>query len=135
MFRRIMSFKRLLVVCSMVVVMSPSLSMGEKGEPHAFVSGKRFLEWPSSDRIDYVAGIFDALSYLTESTGIQRGLSDCLKENTIDTKNPITWQLIAKDAVVEAAAKSDLAKVSVTKLLFEQMKFVCSDHYPGVKSK
>ena len=130
-----MPFKRLLVVCSLVLVMTPSVSMGGKGEPHAYVSGKRFLEWPSSDRIDYVAGILDALSYLTETTGIQRGLSDCLKENVIDKSYPITWQLIAKDAVVEAAAKSDAAKVSVTKQLFEQMKIVCRDQYPDFKSK
>ena len=77
-----------------------------------------------------MAGVLDALSYITETTNVQRGLSDCLKENVIDTKNPITWQLVAKDAVVEAAAINDAASVSVTGFLFEKMKIVCGDHYP-----
>ena len=125
-----MWLKKLTAICAMVFVMTPSVAFGEKSQPHAYVSGERFLEWPSASRIDYVAGILDALSYLTETAGVQQGLSDCLKENVIDTKNPITWQLIAKDAVMEAAAKGDAAKVSVTKLLFEKMKIVCKDHYP-----
>ena len=125
-----MRLKKLMAVCATIFVMTPSVTFGEKNQPYAYVSGKRFLEWPSASRIDYVAGILDALSYLTETAGFQRGLSDCLKENVIDTKNPITWQLIAKDAVVEAAAKGDAALVSVTKQLFEKMKIVCRDHYP-----
>jgi len=125
-----MTLKKMPVICIILIVMMPSITFGEKSQPYAYVSGKRFLEWPSASRIDYVAGVLDALSYLTETADIQRGLSDCLKENTIDTKNPITWQLIAKDAVVEAVDKGDANKVSVTKLLFEEMKKVCREHYP-----
>ena len=125
-----MWLRKIMALCVMVFVMMPSITLGEKSQPYAYASGKRFLEWPSAARIQYVAGILDALSYLTETTGIQRGLSDCLKENVIDKSYPITWQLIAKDAVVEAAAKGNAASVSVTKQLFEKMKIVCRDHYP-----
>ncbi len=125
-----MPLRKLIAVFATIFVMMPSVTMGETEKPYAYVSGKRFLEWPSASRIDYVAGILDALSYITETTGVQRGLSACLKENVIDTKNPITWQLAAKDAVVEAAATGDAALLSVTGLLFEKMKIVCRDHYP-----
>ena len=125
-----MPLRKLIAVCTAILVMIPSVTMSGSDQPYAYVSGKRFLEWPSASRVHYVAGILDALSYITETTGIQKGLSDCLKENVIDTSYPITWQLVAKDAVVEAAAKHDAASVSVTEKLFEKMKVVCRDHYP-----
>ena len=125
-----MPFQKFIFVCMTFFVLNSSTAGGESTKPYKHVSGEKFLGWPTVSRIDYVTGIVDALSYLTETTGVQRGISDCFKQSDPKAWGPITWQLIAKDAVVEAAAKSDAASVSVTKQLFEKMKAVCRDHYP-----
>ena len=124
------TLRKLIAVCTAILVMTPTVTVGGSDQPYAYAPGKRFLEWPSASRIDYVIGVLDALSYITETAGVQRGLSACLKENVMDTNNPVTWQLVAKDAVVEATAKGDAASVSVTEQLFEKMKIVCRNHYP-----
>ncbi len=123
-----MPLRKLIAVCATVFVLMPSAAMGEKGKPFAYASGEKFLSWPSISQIDYVLGIADAVSYLTETTGVQRGLSECLRDSGLEY---ITLQLITKDSVVEAAAKSDAASVSVTEQFFKQMKIACRKYFRG----
>ena len=121
-----------MAICATVFVMMPSITLGEKAQPYAYVSGEKFLSWPSFSQVHYIMGIADAVSYLTETTGVQRGLSECLKASSLSY---ITLQLITKDAVVEAKAKGNAGSVSVTEQFFKQMKIACRDHYPKVNSK
>ncbi|MDA1089281.1 MAG: hypothetical protein O3A85_03075 [Proteobacteria bacterium] len=124
-----MPLRKLIAVCIAFFSLT-SVTVGEEQvQPYRYVSGEKFLSWPSVSRIDYVTGIVDALSYLTESTGIQRGISDCFKESDPKAWGPITWQLITKDAVVEAVAKEGTSFISVPKVLFEKMKLICPDQY------
>ena len=125
-----MPYKNFIIVCMTFFVLNSSAAGDEPAQPYKYVSGEKFLGWPTISRVDYVTGIVDALSYLTETTSIQRGISDCFKQSDPKAWGPITWQLITKDAVVEAVAKGNAASVSVTEQLFEKMKIVCRDHYP-----
>ena len=123
-----MSLRKLIAVCVTVFVIMSSAAMGDKSKSFAYVSGEKFLSWPSISQIHYVMGIADAVSYLTETTDVQRGLSECLEDSALSY---ITLQLITKDAVVEAAAKGNAGSISVTEQFFKQMKIACRNYFRG----
>ncbi len=97
--------------------------------PFAFVDGVQFLEWPHKTRLDYVNGVVDTLSYLTEVTDAQRGISRCLWESDRKFFDVILLKMIAEDAV-ERAIKEGRTKVSVPEVFFTDLKKICKDHYP-----
>lgn len=124
-----MHVQKFIAVCIVFFTLTSTTVGEERVQPYRYVSGEKFLSWPKVSRIDYVTGIIDALSYLTETTGTQHGISDCFKKSDPKAWGPITWQLITKDAVIDAAAKEGAFSVSVPKVLFEKMKLVCPDQY------
>ena len=73
--------KRFLAMCIAFFALTSTTFGEEHVQPFRYVSGEKFLSWPEVSRIDYVTGIVDALSYLTETTGTQRGISDCFKKS------------------------------------------------------
>lgn len=126
-----MRVQKYIAVCITFFALTSTTIGEERTQPYRYVSGEKFLSWPEVSRIDYVTGIVDALSFLTETTGSQRGISDCFKKSDPKAWGPITWQLITKDAVVDAAAKREAKSISVPKVLFDKLKLICPDQYPN----